>query len=106
MPRESLLVQHIVKAIKHRDPSAWVFKVVGGPAQQVGVPDILALVDGRLHGIEVKHQRPGESAEHARGRATRVQLHQIKQIKAAGGRAGVVLTVAEALAMIWGETDG
>lgn len=97
---ESGLVTDIVKAIRRWYPGAWTFKVVGNPYQMTGVPDLLVLVNGRLVGLEVKFVRPGESVAHARGRATTGQLSQIRSIRDAGGVAGVVVSVNEALALV------
>lgn len=65
-----------------------------------GVPDILALVQGHLFGLEVKHQKPGESLEHAKSRASPAQLLQLKRIKEAGGYGDVVTSVEESLDLI------
>lgn len=97
---EAQLVRNIVKAIRQNYPHAWIHKVVGNPYQQTGVPDVLVLVNGRLVGLEAKYQRAGESAQHARDRATPGQLKQIEAIKRAGGHGAVVLSVDDALATI------
>lgn len=97
---EAGLVKRIVKAIKQEHPSAWIFNVHGGPMQMVGVPDLIICVEGKLVGAEVKFQRPGESEQHARGRASASQISQIEQIRRAGGVAGVVLSVEEALSLV------
>lgn len=97
---ESGLVGAIQKAVRKHYPDAWVFKVVGNPYQEAGVPDLLVCVDGVLIGLEAKFQRPGESDEHARSRATPQQLVQIDRIRRAGGGADVVLTADEALSVI------
>lgn len=100
MATESTLVTAIKRAILKNYPDAWVLKVVGSPQQESGVPDLLVCVQGRLVGLEVKRQRPGESAAYARGRATPIQLAQLARIRAAGGIAGVVLSAEEAMALI------
>lgn len=97
---EAGLVKAIERAVKIAHPGAWVFKVHGGPMQMVGVPDLVLCVEGQFIGIEVKFQRPGESQKHALDRATPGQRMQIKKIIAAGGRAGVVTTPADALRLI------
>lgn len=94
---ERALTDSIVKAIKRAHPDAWVFKVHGHPGQMVGVPDLLVCHRGHLTGLEVKFPQPGESADHARGRATTIQLVQLGAIERAGGFAAVVLSVQEAL---------
>lgn len=78
-------------------PSAWVFKVVGSPYQMSGVPDLLLSVHGVLIGLEVKHQRPGESTETAFSRASPRQMYQLQQISKSGAYGAVVLTVESAM---------
>lgn len=97
---ESALVTAIVKAIVVTYPGAWVFKVVGSPYQMAGVPDLLACVQGRLVGLEVKHARPGESKAHALSRTTPQQEVQIMRINRAGGVAGTVVSVTDALGLV------
>lgn len=97
---ETALTNRIRSTILDRWPSAWVFKVHGGPYQTVGVPDLLACIDGQLFGLEVKCPRPGETDGHARGRATLSQLHQIDLLNAAGAVAAVVLSPEEAVQVI------
>lgn len=97
---ESGLVAEITKAVKARWPRAWVFKVVGGPYQMNGVPDLLICVEGILIGAEAKFLRPGESPDSARGRVTQLQRLQIKLINQAGGMAGVVMSVEDTIDLI------
>lgn len=97
---ETGLVREIVKAVKAAHPDSWCFKVHGSPTQTVGTPDLLICVQGRLIAAEVKHQKPGESEEHALGRATPVQLAQIDVLRRSGAVAGVVLSAEETLALI------
>lgn len=101
MPRnETALVRKIVREVKAVHPTAWCFKVHGSPTQTVGTPDLLIAVRGRLIAAEVKHQKPGESREHALARATPVQLAQIRVLRRAGVVADVVLSAEEVLGMI------
>lgn len=100
MSNEKTLQKNIERALATEYPGSWIFHPVGGPYQMTGVPDILALVQGRLFGIEVKHQKPGESLEHAKGRASPGQLMQIRRIREAGGYAEVVTSIEEALALV------
>lgn len=99
---ESRLVTKIIQAVKAEWPDAWVFKVHGSPYQMAGVPDLLVVVDGRLYAFEVKCRKAGESAHHARGRASLVQRAQIDQLRRAGAVADVILTPEEALQLIKG----
>ena len=101
MPRnETGLVRDIVRAVRAEHPEAWCFKVHGSPTQTVGTPDLLICVEGILVAAEVKHQKPGESREHALSRATPVQLAQLEVLRRAGATAGVVLSAEETLELI------
>lgn len=93
-------MHRITQAIKTRWPNAWVAKIAGGPYQTAGIPDLLVVVNGRLIGLEVKVQRVGESVEHARSRATTLQLSVIAALQRADATAGVVLSPEEALELI------
>lgn len=97
---EKGVVAAIVTAIRKNYPTAWIFKVVGGPFQMSGVPDLLVCVEGLLVGLEVKFQRPGESRNAALSRVTQRQAAVIRDIRAAGGTADAVLTPHEALSVI------
>jgi len=94
---ETALVKAIVAAIKEKWPDAWVFKVHGGFMQAAGVPDLIVSVHGLFMAFEVKHQKQGESEEHARGRATPLQREVIRLIQKSGAHASVVLSVEETL---------
>jgi hypothetical protein len=98
--RESHVVEAIRKAIVRRWPDAWTLKVVGGPYQESGIPDLLCCVNGRMVGLEVKYERPGESEQHALARATPRQQYQIRKINQAGGLAAVVTTPERAVTVI------
>lgn len=100
MSNEGTLVAAIRKAILAEYPTAWTFKVHGSPYQMAGVPDLLVCIDGKLLGLEVKHQKPGESREHAEGRVSPQQHFQMDAIRRAGGTAAVVMSVDESLAAI------
>lgn len=97
---ETGLTNRIVKAIRQNYPSAWIFKVHGGPMQMSGVPDLLLSVEGLLIGAEVKFPRPGESQDYTRSRATPNQRAKIRDINASGGFARVVISVDETLKLI------
>ena len=90
----------IWKTILDLRPTAWLFHPVGGPYQEPGIPDLLICIDGLLVGMEIKFVHPGESRAHARNRATVQQRKKIRDIIAAGGMAGVVTSVEEALDLI------
>src|SRR5690606_41644066 len=66
---------------------AWYLKVHGSAFQRSGVPDIIACVNGKFVGIEVK--KPG-------GIVSPLQRAKIEQIQKAGGIAFVVYSFEEA----------
>ena len=88
MRSEKAIQADIVKHL--RASGAWVFKVHGGPMQLKGVPDLVGCWHGVMFALEVK--KPGE-------RLTAIQAHIIEQIKAAGGIAGRVESVADVEAL-------
>jgi len=94
---EAALVKQIQSRIKKEFPTAWVVKVVGNPYQVSGIPDLLVLHEGHLFAFEVKHQKIRESEEHARARASEIQLRTLEKIRKAGGVAAVVLSSEEVL---------
>lgn len=59
---------------------AWYIKTHGNMFSKAGTPDIIACINGRFVGIEVK--KPG-------GKVSALQLAQIKRIERAGGIAFV-----------------
>jgi hypothetical protein len=97
---ENAVVAAIGKAIKELYPKAYILKIHGGQYQESGIPDLLVTVDGLEVGIEVKHQKPGESYNHALDRTTLKQRIHIKRIIEAGGMAGVAMDVEPALYLI------
>ena len=103
---EAQLVSSITRAIHEHYPSAWWLKVHGGGYQRSGIPDLLVCLDGHLLGLEVKHQKPGESAEAARARATPLQLLEIAKLRESGATSQVVLSVAEVLDLLAGLSGG
>lgn len=88
---ESKISRAILTAI--RKEGAFAFKVHGGPMMLVGLPDIIACVDGRFVAIETKtpEKRKNVSAAQAR-------IHEL--IRRAGGVAVVVCGPSEALGII------
>ena len=63
------------------DNEIWYVKYFANGYTKKGVPDILACVNGRFFGIEVKAEK---------GRASPIQLYNIEKIKESGGVALVV----------------
>lgn len=64
----------------------WVLKVHGGPFQQPGIPDLLAIKDGMARWFEVKV---------GSGKPTQLQLATIDQLRKAGCPADVVHSIKE-----------
>lgn len=83
---ESRIVSEIREALI--TAGFWVLKVHGGAFQTAGIPDLLAIVNGRAFWFEVK--RPGE-------KATPLQAHMIGRLRDAGCRCAVVDNVNDAL---------
>lgn len=79
--KESSIVARIVRHLRDEYPTAWWFKVHGGPFQRAGVPDLLVCHEGRLHAFEVKV--PGE-------KPTMLQRHELQRLEGAGAVAEVV----------------
>lgn len=101
---ESLVVAAIVKAIQATFPDSHTVKIHGSIYSASGFPDLMAFVNGKAYGLEVKRLRPGESMTRARNRSTPLQKLTIGKLRKAGIVADVVLSPAEALAVI--QSDG
>lgn len=74
-------------------PKCFCWKEHGGMYGTAGIPDIIACVDGRFYGFEVKT---------ATGRPTALQEATIRKILAAGGTAVIVRSVDEVRSIIEG----
>lgn len=92
LPKESHYQKKIMDWIAAEYPNAFVRKISSGIYSEGGFPDVLAIIDGRYIGIEVKRPYIGEPS--------RLQLETIKQIKQAGGRAGLACFPFEAKEII------
>lgn len=79
MAQEKLFENKIKKMLKNRN--AYFVKFFANSYTRVGVPDILACVNGFFVAIEVKAQN---------GHVSELQLFNIEQIRKAGGFAFVV----------------
>jgi Holliday junction resolvase len=76
-----------------RKVGAFAFKVHGGPMMLVGLPDIIACVDGRFVAFETKTPEKRKNVSKAQQR-----IHEL--IRRAGGVAVVVCGAREALGII------
>lgn len=74
----------------------FTLKIHGGPFGRRGIPDVLAIKDGRAYWMEAK--RPGEEP-------TRVQVTMMKKLMAAGCPVAVVCSAGDARAFLEGGRD-
>lgn len=65
-----------------KSENIWYYSPQAGPFGRAGIPDRVAIVDGRFVGIECKADRTKKP--------TALQLSCMKQIEAAGGKCFVV----------------
>lgn len=89
-----MLEKEIAKAIMNylkTVPSCFAWKEHGGMYGTAGIPDIIACVDGRFYGFEVKTET---------GKATGLQEATIRKIRRAGGVAVIVRSVEDVRAII------
>lgn len=86
--RESKLSRKIMDALRLK--GVFCFKVHGSEYMMAGLPDIIACVEGKFYGIEVKV--PGEESN-----TSAVQKLVHRQIHDARGEAVVVTSVQHAL---------
>ena len=70
-----------IKAFLKQLPNTWFFKHWGGGLAPAGIPDIIACINGRFVGIEVKAEN---------GRPSPLQLDKIAEINASGGYGVIV----------------
>ena len=78
--KESDIVKAIMKFLK-TVPRCFAWKEHGGMYGTAGIPDIIACIDGKFYGFEVKTDI---------GKTTGLQESTIRKIKKAGGTAVVV----------------
>lgn len=89
--RESKISRAIITDL--RKAGVFCFKVHGGPMMMVGLPDIIACVDGRFVAFETKTPEKRKNTSVAQDR-----IHQL--IRQAGGVAVVVCGAKEALGIV------
>lgn len=88
--KESDIVRAILRYLKTVQ-NCFFWKEHGGMYGTAGIPDIIACIDGRFYGFEVKTDE---------GTPTKLQLATIRKINAAGGIALVVRSVEDVKAVI------
>lgn len=79
MAREKIFETRVKRYIESQ--GGWQVKFFANAYTKTGVPDILSCIHGYFVGIEVKSER---------GTPSELQLHTIRQIRAAGGFAFVL----------------
>jgi len=87
---ESRLQRRIRRGLKDAFGGHY-YKIWGGPYQQAGIPDIIGCVEGLFVGLEVK--QPGK-------KPSELQEIELQNIRKAGGIAGVVTSVEEAIKLV------
>lgn len=92
---EADIVKAILKYLK-TVPQCFAWKEHGGMYGTAGIPDIIACIDGRFYGFEVKTDK---------GKPTKLQEATIRKILAAGGTSLVVRSVAEVQSVIEGSVQ-
>ena len=88
--KEADIVKAILKYLK-TVPKCFFWKEHGGMYGTAGIPDIIACINGRFYGFEVKTED---------GRPTKLQESTIRKIKNAGGIALIVRSADEVKAVI------
>jgi len=85
MPLEKTIVANVMA--QGRALGYWVTKFHGNAFSMAGVPDVLAIKDGRACWMECK--QPGK-------KATKIQSHRMRELASAGCPVAVVTSAAEA----------
>ena len=84
------IVAAILRLLK-RTPRCFCWKEHGGMYGTAGIPDIIACIDGRFFGFEVKTET---------GKPTALQEATLRKINDAGGTSLVVRSVADVKAAL------
>lgn len=92
---EKDIIKEIMKYLK-TVPCCFAWKEHGGMYGTAGIPDIIACVDGRFYGFEVKTET---------GKPTGLQEATIRKILKAGGVAVIVRSVDEVRAIMEAPCD-
>lgn len=88
--KEADIVKAILKYLK-TVPKCFFWKEHGGMYGRAGIPDIIACIDGKFYGFEVKTEI---------GRPTKLQNSTMAKIRNAGGIAQVVRSVEDVKVVI------
>lgn len=79
MAEEKEFEKKVKKYLK--DKGCWILKTWSNGVQQKGTPDLLACCNGYFLAVELKANN---------GKATKLQMHKIEEIRKAGGVAMVI----------------
>lgn len=93
MTPETKLKNQCLRYLKSLGKDCWFFKVVGGPGQKAGVPDIVGCYQGKFFAIENKS---------INGKASPKQDREIDLIAKAGGRVQILRSLGELESMMEG----
>jgi len=85
-PREAVIVRRIMRWL-HTIPGCKAIKIHGSAYQEIGTPDIIGCINGRMFAIECK--QPGKAP-------TPIQRKRLAEWQAAGAIVGVVHSLEEA----------
>ena len=91
---ETRLTKRILDALNGKDGVA-VWKIHGSVYQEAGISDILGCAFGVFLSLEVKLPRTRSRAE-----PSKIQEHQLRRVKRAGGVGFVITSVQEALDIV------
>lgn len=100
LPKEATFQTKIIKALQDWrktgsiDPHAVIWKQSAGVYNRNGLPDVMAVIEGRLFGFEVKRPYIGQP--------TALQQKTIRELNSAGAQAAVICYPQEARAIIAG----
>jgi len=86
---EKAIVARVIATARSR--GWWAVKLHGNAYSQSGLPDVLAIKEGRAAWMECK--RPGNTP-------TRIQVHRMRELEGAGCRCAVVTSAGEAIAFL------
>lgn len=87
--KESTIVRRVLAVCQQQGWFAW--KTHGSAYQMDGIPDVIAIRDGRVVFLEAK--RPGEET-------TPKQRHRMRQLESFGARCAVVFSGGDAKAFL------
>jgi len=87
---ESTIVKEIMDYLRIMD-KCFVWKNHGGQFARIGLPDIIAILDGHAYAFEVK--RPGNTP-------TKLQQATLRKLRNAGATAEVVYSLEDVIQLI------